>query len=64
MRSCTNEIDTSVIRLAEGCPNIKDLNLLGCDDISDTSIIMIADCCHNLEILQIGSRMFTDAIFN
>jgi hypothetical protein len=37
--------DISMIKIAEGCPNINSLSLKGCENITDTSVVKIAESC-------------------
>jgi hypothetical protein len=58
--------DICLIRIVEGCPNLRSLDISICDVITDTSVIRIAECCYHLEKLNIGDRGFrnvTDKIF-
>jgi hypothetical protein len=40
--------DISMIRIAEGCPNINSLSLFECKNITDTSVVKIAESCHTI----------------
>jgi hypothetical protein len=39
--------------IAEWCPNLMELFVRGCHNITDTSIIKLAECCHSIESLDI-----------
>jgi hypothetical protein len=44
--------DTSIIKLAELCPDIDSLSVNCCDYLTDSSIIRIADCDPNMKELN------------
>lgn len=46
-------VDKSVAKIAKGCPNLKSLELSGCNKLTDKSVEVIAERCHHLETLVI-----------
>jgi F-box/leucine-rich repeat protein 2/20 len=45
--------DFSITRISKGCPNIQNLNLSYCSNITDESIIKIAEMCKNMQNLDL-----------
>ncbi len=44
--------DIRLIRITEGCPSLRSLDISSCLAITDMSIIRIAECCRHLEKLD------------
>jgi hypothetical protein len=40
--------DITMSRIAEGCPDLKELDLICCNEITDLGIIYLTERCHNL----------------
>jgi hypothetical protein len=45
--------DISIIQIAEGCPNIEQLCIKSCKNITDYSIIKLAESCRNMKEFEI-----------
>jgi hypothetical protein len=52
---CRRFTDTSVIRLAEGCPQLLDLNLSDCCFLTDAAIIRLSEGCPQLSDLNLSN---------
>jgi hypothetical protein len=53
---CQNITDTSIIKLAECCPNLEFLDIACSYHITDISILKIAESCHGLKHSWTNSR--------
>eukprot|EP01034_Spumella_vulgaris_P025188 gene25188-31618_t len=57
--NCRNFCDDDlIVKLAEGCPLLKSLNLNGCSDLKDRSILSVAKHCTSLEQLHLSQSFY------
>jgi hypothetical protein len=48
-----NISDLGMVRLANGCPNLHTLQLVGCHDITDIGVMTVTEKCPNLHTLNL-----------
>jgi F-box and leucine-rich repeat protein GRR1 len=50
----SNLTDNSVVALAQNCPNIRKLEIFGCQKVTDKGLIAVGTNCPDLQLIHVG----------
>ncbi len=53
--------DTGLVKLAEGCPSLEDVSLLGCRSVTYQGVASLAKLCPSLHVLRLPPPNVTSA---